>query len=98
VGAIFALTLGSYFLYDSYQALTWGQRAINEAGSAAYRPGVIQDRILSEAAEKDRKGEDLEHSGLILLAAGMILEGLASNCKTLQLIQERTTDPEKNRK
>jgi hypothetical protein len=78
LGAIAAVAFGAYLLYDAYQDLSWGRRAIAEAGSSAWTPGAIQDRVLSESAEKDRSGAASEQTGFILLATGFIMEGLAS--------------------
>jgi hypothetical protein len=78
LGAIAATGFGVYLLYDAYQDLSWGHRAIAEAGSSAWTPGALQDRILTESSEKDRSGAASEHAGLTLLAAAFIMEGLAA--------------------
>ena len=78
LGAIAAIAFGAYLLYDAYQDLSWGHRAIAEARSSAWTPGATQDRILTESADKDRSGAASEYAGLTLLAAAFIMEGLAS--------------------
>lgn len=84
VACLAALALGAYLLYDSYQDLTWGRRAISEAGASAYSPGRIQDEILAESSEKNRSGAASENAGLLLIAAGLIMDGLAAVIGKLQ--------------
>lgn len=81
LACVAALAIGGYSLYDSYQDLTWGQRAIAEAGAPAWHPGRIQDEILAESTERDRSGRESEHTGMLLIAAGLIMDGLASLLK-----------------
>ena len=82
LACIAALAMGGYSLYSAHQDLTWSQRAIAEAGAVAYTPGRIQNEILAESAEKNRTGIESEHTGMLLIAAGLIMDGLASIIKS----------------
>jgi len=81
LACIAALAIGGYALYDSYQDLTWTQRATAEAGPMAYTPGRVQDEILAQSVEKHRIGIESEHTGMLLIAAGLIMDGLAAIIK-----------------
>jgi hypothetical protein len=83
VTAIAAIAIGGYLLYGASQDLSWTRTAIAEAGSAAYSPGYIQDKILAESREKERGGTAAEYTGFLLVAAGVIMESLASITKRL---------------
>jgi hypothetical protein len=84
LAAVAAFAIGVYLLYDSYQDLSWGQRAIQEAGARAYSPGAVQNEILAESAEKNKSGAASEHAGLLLVASGLLMEGMASVLKKLE--------------
>jgi hypothetical protein len=84
LAAVAAIAMGAYLLYDSYQDLSWGRRAIQEAGASAYTPGATQNEILAESAEKDRSGAASENTGLLLIAAGLLMDGITSVLKKLE--------------
>jgi len=83
LAAVAAIAIGAYLLYDSYQDLSWGRRAIQEAGTSAYTPGYTQDRILSESAERAKSGAASENTGLLLVASGLLMDGIASIIRKL---------------
>lgn len=84
IASVVALAIGGYLLYDSYQDLTWTRRAIDEAGDRAYRPGPTQDRILEQSTQKTSSGTASENAGLLLIAAALIMDGLASVIRKLE--------------
>jgi hypothetical protein len=84
IASIIALGIGAYLLYDSYQDLTWTRQAIEEAGAGAYRSGPTQDYILSQSTDKNRSGAASEHFGFLLIAAALIMDGIASVIKKLE--------------
>src|SRR5947209_6316979 len=82
--AIAAILFGAYLLYDAYEELTWGRRALSEAGLAGYSTGPLRDQILAGAAETAARGTAAKNTGLLLIAAGIIMEALASIIEILE--------------
>lgn len=83
IASVLCLAVGGYLVYDAYQDLTWGRRAIAEAGSAAWSPGYIQDRILAESAARDKSGAESRNTGLLLVASALIMDGIAATLRKL---------------
>jgi hypothetical protein len=84
LAAVASLLIGAYLLYDAYQDFSWTRQATAEAGQSIYEPGPRQDRFLSESAEKERNGAASEHAGFLLVAAALIMDGLASVVRKLE--------------
>ena len=44
---------------------------------------AVQNEIVAKSTEKNKSGAESEHTGLLLIAAGLLMEGLASIIWTL---------------
>lgn len=91
LAALAALLTSGVLYYSAYNHLTWSQRTIAAVGELAFRPGRIQDELLSEGRDHNQIGfVSLQFASLFLIA-GIIAEGVGAILSSHRARDENST-------
>ena len=78
-----AIVVGGSLLYDSYQAFSSGHRTVAENITNDL---AARGFIAAESAKKNSEGSSALSVGLLLISAGLLMDGLSSVLKRLPRI------------
>ena len=78
-----AIVTGGSMLYDSYQDFSWSRRTLAETNPNDW---VRRGAIAEESTKKSNEGSAALSMGLLLVSAGLLMDGLSSILKRLPRI------------